>query len=150
MRGLARLISSAIRSWAKIGPFDEAEGAAAVRALVEDLRAQDVGGHQVGRELDAPRIEAENDAERFHELRLGEAGHADEKAVAAGQERHEGEVDDLLLPEDDRVDGFAGAPDGLKRRFRIPDDGVVESGRRLSDAGRHEVLLPPPVQSAVS
>ena len=144
MRGLARLISSAIRSCAKIGPLEEAEGAAAVCTLVEDFRAQDVGGHQVGRELHAPRIETQNDAERFHELRLCKPGHADEKAVAAGQERHEGQVDDLLLPEDDRVDGFAGPPDGLKRRFRTPDDCVVERGRRLSNAGRHEVLLNAP------
>ena len=120
----------------------ETEGAAAVGALVEDFGAEDVGGHQVGRELDAAGVEAEHGAERLDELRLGEAGDADEKAVAAGEKGDQGQVDDLFLAEDDRVDGLPGAPDSLKRRLRIADDRVVEGGGRLSDAGRHEVALP--------
>ena len=90
--------------------FEEAERAAPVGGLVEDLRAEDVGRHQVGRELHAPRVEPEHDPKRLDELRLGEARHADEQPVAAGQDRDEGEVDDPLLPEDDRVDGVAGRP----------------------------------------
>ena len=43
-------------------------------------------GIRSGRELDAPGVEAEHGAERLDELRLGEAGHADEKAVAAGED----------------------------------------------------------------
>ena len=90
MRGLARLISSAIRSWAKIGPLHEPERTPPVGALVEDLGAEDVGRHQVGRELHAPGIEAEDDAEGLDELGLGEARHADEQAVAAGEEGDRG------------------------------------------------------------
>ena len=54
----------------------------------------------------------------------------------------EGQIDDVFLAEDDRVNGLPGAPDGLKRRLRITDDRVVQGGGRLSNAGRHEVTLP--------
>ncbi len=64
-------------------PLDEPERAPAVGALVEDLGAEDVGRHQVRRELDAAGIEPEHDAQGLDELGLGEAGHADEQAVAA-------------------------------------------------------------------
>jgi len=57
---------------------DEAEGAAPARALLQHLGAEDIGGHQVRRELHAPRIEAEHGAERLHQLGLGEAGYADQ------------------------------------------------------------------------
>ena len=59
----------------------------------------------------------EHGAERLDELRLGEARHADEQAVAAGQDRDQGQVDDLFLAEDDRVDGVPRAPDRLERRL---------------------------------
>ena len=89
--------------------LDEAERAAPSARLVEDLRAENVGGHQVRRELHPPCVEPEHGAERLDQLRLGEAGHADEQAVAAGQDRHQGEVDHLLLAEDDRC-GWRRAP----------------------------------------
>ena len=46
-------------------------------AFLQHLAAEDVGGHQVGGELDAAGVEAEHGAERFDELGFGEAGHAD-------------------------------------------------------------------------
>ena len=52
VRGVARLISSAIRSWQKTGPSMKRNGAAAVGRGLQHLGAQDVGRHQVGRELD--------------------------------------------------------------------------------------------------
>ena len=51
----------------------------------EDLGADDVARHQVGRELDAAEIERERLAERAHEQRLAESRHAFEQAVAAGE-----------------------------------------------------------------
>ena len=98
--------------------LDEPERAPPVGSLVEDLRTEDVGGHQVGGELDAAGIEPEDAAQGLDELGLGEARHADEQAVAARQERDEAEVDDVLLAEDHRVDRLAGLSDRLKRRFR--------------------------------
>ena len=101
MRGLARLISSAMQELREDRPLHEAEAALVVGALVEDLRAEDVGGHQVGRELDAVGAQPEHRAHGVDELGLGEARHADEEAVAAGKHRGQRPLDDRLLPEDD-------------------------------------------------
>ena len=86
---------------------DEAEVARAVGRLVHHLRADDVGGHQVGRELDAPRGQPEDGAERLDQLGLGQAGDADQQAVAAGQNGDERAVDHRLLAVDDLADGLA-------------------------------------------
>ena len=104
MRGLARLISSAIRSWVKTGPGMKRKARAPSGADVHDLGAEDVGGHQVGRELDAGRRETEHGAEGLDQLGLGEAGNADEEAVTAGEDGDEGAVDDGLLAVDDLAD----------------------------------------------
>ncbi len=82
------------------GPAHEPERAHAVR-LVEDLGAGDVGRHQVGRELDALEAQVEDAGERLDEQRLGQPGHAGEQAVAAGEERDEHLIDDLVLADDD-------------------------------------------------
>ena len=134
MRGLARLISSAISSCAKTGPGNEAEAALAAGIFLQHFGAQNVGGHQVGRELDAARVEAEHDAHRFHKLGLGEARHADQKRVAAGQDRDQRLLDHLLLTENDGSDRVVGGPRMGGRGFRGPDDHVfelVDAFRRL-------------------
>ena len=69
-------------------PFHEAKAAVAV-GLVEDLRAGDVGGHQVRRELDPLEREIEDLRQRLDEQRLGESRHAGDQAVPAGEERHQ-------------------------------------------------------------
>ena len=51
-------------------------------------------------------------------------------------------LDHVFLAEDDRMDGLAGPADSLEGRLRVADDRVVQCGRRLSNAGRHEVTLP--------
>ena len=106
MRGLARLISSAIRSWQKIGALEKLERPAAVGAGLEHLGAQDVGGHQVGRELDPSTVEAEDGGERVHETRLSKPRQPDQEPVAAAENGGENEVDNLLLADEplgDRV-----------------------------------------------
>ncbi len=79
---------------------DEAEVALAAGAFLQHFAAENVGGHQVGRELNAARIEAERDAHGFDQLGLGEAGDADQQAVTAGQNSDQRAVDHLLLAED--------------------------------------------------
>ena len=86
---------------------DEAEGALAEFVLLHHLGAENVGRHQVGRELDAAGIEAEHDAQRLDQLGLGEAGHADQQRMAAGQQRHQRAFDDAFLAEDDPADAVA-------------------------------------------
>ena len=66
---------------------DEAEAALAARRFLQHLGAENVGGHQVGRELDAPRVEAERGAQGLDQLGLGEARHADQQRVAAATAR---------------------------------------------------------------
>ena len=114
VRGLARLISSAISNWVKTGPLDEAEGARARRAFLHHFRAGDVGGHQVGRELDAAGVQPQHDGQRLHQLGLGQARHADQKAMAARQQGDQGLLDHIVLAEDH----FAKSRRAPRRRFR--------------------------------
>ena len=56
-----------------------------LRLLIEDVRAEEIGRHQVGRELDAAEAAAEQARQREREQRLAGAGHAFEQHVAAGE-----------------------------------------------------------------
>ena len=124
-------------------PLHEAEGAAAVGILLQDLAAEDVRGHQVRRELHPARVEAEHGAQRLHELGLGEAGEADEEAVAPREDGDEGEIDDCLLPEDHPVDRLAGLTDRGEAALGGGDDAVVEAGGRARRLNHAVVRLPP-------
>ncbi len=72
--------------------------------LVEHLGAGDVGGHEVGRELDPLERQVENLRDCLDEQRLGESRHAGDQAVPAGEERDEDLIDDRILPDDDLAD----------------------------------------------
>ena len=71
------------------------------RILVDDVGAGDVRRHQVGRELDAVELEVEHARHRMDEQRLGEAGHADDQAVAADEQRQQHLIDDFVLADDE-------------------------------------------------
>ena len=66
--------------------LDKAEVAAARLAFLQNLGAEDVGRHQVRGELHPSCLEAEDDAEGFHQPRLAEAGNADDEQMAARQD----------------------------------------------------------------
>ena len=71
------------------------------------------GRHEVGRELDAPGRDAEHVAQRPHEERLRDAGHALDERMLAREERDQGEVDGRFLADDDLGDLAArGREDG--------------------------------------
>ena len=97
----ARLISSASSIGAKIGPRRTSK-----RRSVGDVdrRPEQIARQQVGRELDAPEAEAERLRERAHRRRLGEARHALDQHVAAGEEADQQAVDELALADDDAAD----------------------------------------------
>ena len=104
----------------------ETEGAAPALALLHDFRAQNVGRHQIRRELHAAGVKAQHHAQRIHQLGLGQARHAHQQPVAA---RHEGDhdlLDHLLLPEDNPADGLAGARHALQRKLGRLGDGVFQ------------------------
>ena len=86
MRGLARLISSAISSWQKIGPSMKRNARLPSGAGLQHLGAEDVGRHQVGGELHPVRDQPEHGAERLDQPGLGEAGRADQQPVAAAED----------------------------------------------------------------
>ena len=67
--------------------LDEAEGTASALLVFKHFRADDVGRHQIGRELDALAVKAEHATERFDEQGFRNTGNADQKTVAARQQR---------------------------------------------------------------
>jgi hypothetical protein len=125
VRGEARLISSAISSWVKIGPLTNRKERLPLSRLFEHLRAENVGGHQVGRELDAAGRDAEHGAERFDQLRLGKARHADEQRVAARQHRKQGLLDHAFLAEDHLGDGALDLRNVGQCLFGCRDHGLL-------------------------
>ncbi len=107
--GVARLISSASSRLAKTGPGWNWKCALAV-LLDEHVRADDVGGHQVRRELDAVEGAVDDVGERAHEHRLAQAGHALEQCVAVGDEADQRLPDEIVLADDDRLDLCLDSP----------------------------------------
>ena len=89
---------------AKIGPGWNSNLLAAVGRLQHDVGADQVGRHQVGRELDALELQVQGVGQRPHQQRLAQAGHAFEQHVAAGDQGGQRALDDLLLADDHLAD----------------------------------------------
>ncbi len=85
---------------AKTGPLTNLQAPAAL-ILVQDLGAGDVRRHEVRGELDALEVQVQDVGERLDEERLRQPRHAGDQAVAAGEQRDEHLLDDLVLPDDD-------------------------------------------------
>ena len=113
--GVARLISSARTRLAKIGPgWNWKARSAALGCFEQDVGAQDVGGHQVGRELDAAVLQLQRASDGAHQQGLAQARQAFEQDVAARQQRDGDAAHDQVLADDDarhlaleRLDGRA-------------------------------------------
>ena len=76
----------------------ELELAPAAGSFHDDVRAENVRRHQVGRELDAVEGQIEHLAQRADQQRLAETGNAFEQDVAAGEEGDQRAFDDLSWP----------------------------------------------------
>ena len=72
--------------------------------LDEDVRAGDVGRHQVRRELDPVERAVDDVGDRPHEHRLAEARHALEQDVAVRQQAGQCLADEVALADDDPAD----------------------------------------------
>ena len=85
----------------KIGPGHERPAAVAGGGiLLDDVRAGDVRGHQVRRELDALEHQAQRLRDGAHHQRLRRAGQAGDQAMAADEQRRQDLIEHLLLPDD--------------------------------------------------
>ena len=105
--------------------------------LDEDVRAGDVGRHQVGRELDPVERAVDHVADRPNEHRLAEPGDALEQDVAVGQQPGQGLADEIVLADDHPADL------GLDRLRPLGEGFRGEAlGRRSVGGGRgvHPVL----------
>ncbi len=93
----------------------KAEIARAVLGLFEHLGAEDIGGHQIGGELDARAVQPHHRAERFDKPRFAQTGKADQKRMTTAQKRRKRQVDNPLLPDEPRGDrGFGLGQLGLQ------------------------------------
>ena len=80
-------------------------------ALVEDLRAEDVRRQQVDRELHAVELQVDGSGEAVDEKRLGQARHALQQQMSAGEQRDQQPLDDCVLSDDNLRDAFANSID---------------------------------------
>ncbi len=87
--------------------------------LLDDLGAGDVRGHQVGGELDPVVAEVQSIGQGVDHQRLGQSGHADQEAVAAGEDGDEQLLEHLFLADDDlghlRAKAIVGVAEFLDR-----------------------------------
>ena len=95
-------------------PRLELELAMAV-GLGQHLRADNVRGHQVGRELDSLEAEPERLARRLDHQRLAESGHAFDQDVAAAKQRGQQFSHDLAMADDYARDLALGARENLAK-----------------------------------
>ena len=108
--GVARLISSARQICVKIGPRWNSNSRSPVGRFHDHVRAQDVGRHQVGRELDPGELQVERLGQRADQERLAQPRHAFQQAMPADEQAGQHAVDDLVVADDHPADLFA---DGL-------------------------------------
>ena len=127
----ARLISSASRKLREDRPELGVERAG-VRAV--DARADEVGRHEVGRELDALERAAEHARGGADRERLGQAGDALDQQVPAREQADEHALEHLILPGDHALHLEQGCLDRLTAFAR-----GVEAGKT---ALLWHVLLP--------
>ncbi len=110
--------------------------------LVEHFGTENIRRHQIGRELDALGVEAQRDAERLDQLGLGEAGHADQQRMTAGEDGDERVLDHPILAEDDGRDlrlsprESGSTPARPNGRFRLPVSRHFPAIRQLLSATR--------------
>ena len=88
-------------------------------ARFQHFGAQNIGGHQIGRELHALGVEAQHRAERIHQQRLGQPRHTHQQRMTAGEDRGEGLVHHLVLADDALGDLGLGALQRLGGAFGL-------------------------------
>ena len=98
------------------GPGLEAQRLAAAVVVLHNHAAHDVGGHQIGRELDARILQMQHSRQRPQQGGLAQPGHAFQQHVAAGEQADQDSVDDFDLSDNDFRDFLAHL---VKLRSRV-------------------------------
>jgi len=104
--------------------------------LVVDEGPQEVGGQEVGGELDALEVRPERAGEGTHRERLGQARHTLQKHVPVGEEPDQEALDHVALPDDHAAD-FVEQLVGRRALFfdTLFDALNVERGHRRAVVG---------------
>ena len=129
--GVARLISSASTTLAKIGPGWNSKNVPAVRVLLHDVGADDVGRHEVGRELDAREREVQHVGQRVHQARLADSRDPFEQHMSAREEAGHREVHDLFVTDDAAADFARDADEAIAELIDGRSDGGCSHGLRM-------------------
>jgi len=79
----------------------------AIRGLQHHVRAQDVSGHQVRRELDPREMQIQRQGQRPDQERLAQARHAFQQAMPADEQARQHAVYDLVVADDHPADLLA-------------------------------------------
>jgi hypothetical protein len=74
---------------------------------LDDHASHDVGGHEIGRELNARILEMQHAAEGSQQRGLAKARDAFQQNVAASQETNQDTVDNVLLADNDLANFLA-------------------------------------------
>src|SRR5690606_7571520 len=77
---------------------------ARVLVFLDEVRSNNVGRHQVGRELNSGEGKIEYFAECANQHCFAESRHAFEKNVAAGKQADENALDNIVAADDDLLD----------------------------------------------
>ena len=86
-------------------PLQEAKTPPAIGLVFQHLTAQDIGRHQIGRELHPPGIQPHHPAERFHQLGLAQARHTHQQHMPAREQPDQALFHHIGLAIDGRTDG---------------------------------------------
>ncbi|KAG1312698.1 hypothetical protein G6F63_016249 [Rhizopus arrhizus] len=87
----------------------------------QQFGAEDVAGHQVGRELHAPELQFQCLPQRAHQQGLAEPGRAFQQAVAAGQQADQQLFDHAVLADH-------GTGQGAAQRIQARQQGIEVGG----------------------
>ena len=96
--------------------------------FLDDVGPDDVGGHQVWRELDAREGQVQHVGERVDEARLADAGNTLEQDVTTREQAGHREVHHLLVADDPAPDFLGNAQEPVAELI----DGLLDGG-----GGRH-------------
>ena len=102
---------------------------------------ENVRWHEIGRELNSPRVKAEHGAHGVDELRLRQTWHAKQKSMAAGQDGNQRLLEDLFLTEYDHADRCFGGAHMRRGGLRRTHDHVFDLFEPFSASSGHGQLL---------